>query len=257
MSLPSSVVLSTLEFDVLWAALRFPRRHLALDVPSPGATRAERTKVEDAAWAGLTERGLADGSRPDPDLADRLAVLANPQLSVDARIWTEQREIRALSASTGTTAQLAVVDAGQVWLIPARPTSFANSAVSVAGEIAPGPGRSVSLPLAVLREADESVQGDPAALITALNQLGVSLSDAQELSGMFGGIITKGQFGVERTLRNGRVHRAERVIAFHDTHLGRYLFTVRPASDGTGWATVVPSTTARIVANVAELMDEL
>lgn len=256
MSLPSSVVLSALEFDVLWSSQRFPRRHVVLDVPSPGATHTERAKLVAETWASLAERGLAKSNRPDSELADQLALLANPKQAVDAWVWTD-REIRALAVSVGGSALLAVVDSGQVWLIPARPTSFVTSAVSVAGECPPGGGHSVSLPLDLLRAADNEVGGDPEKLVTALNRRGLGLTDAQELAGMFTGIGTRGQFGAEVTLRDGRVRRADRVVAFHDTDWGRYLYLVRPSADGIAWATVVPANNARIAENVAELLDEL
>lgn len=256
MSLPSSVVLSALEFDVLWAGARFPRRHVVLDVPSPGATHSERAKLEAQAWASLGERGLAKGTRADSELADQLALLANPQQSVDVWVWTD-RQIRALATSTGNNALLAVVDNDQVWLIPARPTSFAQSAVSVAGECPAGEGRSVSLPLDTLRAAEQEVGGEPAAIITALNRRGIALPDAQELAAMFTNIRARGQFGAQRTLRDGRIRRADRVIAFHDTDWGRYLYLARAEGGRAPWVTVTPANNARIAENVAELLDEL
>jgi hypothetical protein len=255
-SVPSSVVLSALEFDVAWTAQRFPRRHVVLDVPSPGATHSERAKLEAQAWASLGERGMAKGTRADSELADQLALLANPKLAVDVWVWTD-REIRALAASSDNTALLAVVDKGQVWLIPARPTSFTQSAVSVAGECPAGGGRSVSLPLDTLRKAEQEVGGDVTALITALNRRGVALSDAQELAAMFTNIEARGQFGAQRTLRDGRVRRADRVVAFHDTDWGRYLYLARSEGGRDPWVTVTPANNARIAENVAELLDEL
>lgn len=256
MSLPSSVVVSALEFDVLWAGQRFPRRHVVLDVPSPGATHSERAKLEAQAWAGLGERGLAKGTRADTELADQLAVLANPKQAVDVWVWTD-REIRALAASAGNNALLAVVDGGQVWLIPARPTSFVQAAVSVAGECPAGGGRSVSLPLETLRAAEQDVGGDTTAIITALSSRGIALTDAQELAGMFTNIEARGQFGAELTLRDGRIRRADRVVAFHDTDWGRYLYLARSEGGRAPWVTVTPANNARIVENVAELLDEL
>ncbi|HEX4224850.1 MAG TPA: ESX secretion-associated protein EspG [Pseudonocardiaceae bacterium] len=254
--MPSSVVLSALEFDVLWAGQRFPRRHVALDVPSPGATHSERAKLEAQAWAGLGERGLAKGTRADSELADQLAILANPKQAVDVWVWTD-REIRALAASAGNNALLAVVDGGQVWLIPARPSSFVQAAVSVAGECPAGGGRSVSLPLETLRAAEREVGGDTTAIITALSSRGVALPDAQELAGMFTNIEARGQFGAELTLRDGRIRRADRVVAFHDTDWGRYLYLARSEGGRAPWVTVTPANNARIVENVADLLEEL
>ena len=256
MSLPSSVVLSALEFDVLWAAQRFPRRHVVLDVPSAGATHSERAKLEAQAWASLGERGLATGTRAQSELADQLALLANPKQAVDIWVWTD-REIRALAASNASTALLAVVDNDQVWLIPARPTSFVQAAVSVAGECPAGGGRSVSVPLETLRAAEEESGGEAPAVITALNRHGVALADAQELAAMFTNIEARGQFGAELTLRDGRIRRADRVVAFHDTDWGRYLYLARSEGGRAPWVTVAPANNARIAENVAELLDEL
>jgi hypothetical protein len=254
--LPSTVVLSVLEFDVLWAAQRFPRRHVALDVPSPGITTEERAALVRQAWDSLAERGLADGERAEPELADRLALLAHPQRSVDAWVWTD-REIRGLAVQSGREALFGVVDRGEVWLIPARDTSFVQTAVSMAGECPPGYGRSVSLPLDVLRAADAAAGGDARALVGELIDRGVSVNEAQLLAGMFSGITGRGQFGAERTGANGRVHRADRVVSFHDTDSGRYLFLTRPSPDGQVWATVTPVDNARLATAVWELLDEL
>jgi hypothetical protein len=255
--LPSTLVLSALEFDVLWESQRFPRRHVALDVPSPGVTRGERAALVAQAWAGLAERGLAERGRAESGLADRLALLAHPERSVDGWVWTD-REIRALSVQSGREAQLAVVDRDEVWLIPAHDSSFVEAAVSVAGDAPAGYGRSVNVPLQTLRAADEDAGGDPKALILELEDRDVQLNDAQTLAGMFSGIVTKGQFGAERT-GNGRVtHRAGRVVAFHDNDRGgRYLYLTGPSPDGRMWATVTPSDNRGIATAVWELLEEL
>jgi hypothetical protein len=261
MDLPSTVVLSELEFDVVWESMRFPRRHVVLDVPSPGVTRRERGELVRAAWRTLTDRGLADGDRLESELADRLALLAHPQCSVDAWVWTD-REIRGFAVRSGRDAMLAVIDRGKVWLIPAHDSSFVEAAVSIAGECPPGYGRSVSVPLRVFVDADQHAGGDPKALIVELSDRDVPLAQAQWLSGMCDGISGKGQFGVERT-GSGRTHggerprRADRVIAFHDTARGRYLYVTQPSADQRIWATVTPADNARIAASVWELLDEV
>ena len=60
------MVLSTLEFDVLWESERLPRKHVALDVPSPGRTHSERARLVAGAMAGLRGRGLVEGDRAMP-----------------------------------------------------------------------------------------------------------------------------------------------------------------------------------------------
>jgi hypothetical protein len=252
--LPSTVVLSTLEFDVLWENQRFPRRHVVLDVPSPGVTTGQRAELVRRTWAGLAERGLAEGGRAEPELADRLALLAYPERSVDGWVWTD-REIRGLAAQSGRQAMLGVVDRDEVWLIPARDTSFVEAAVSMAGECPAGWGRSTSLPQDTLRAADEAAEGDPKALISQLEDRDVPLGQAQVLAAMFTGMVGRGQFGVERTGRTGR--RANRVVAFHDTQRGRYLYVTRPSADGGLWATVTPADNRGIANSVWELLDEV
>jgi hypothetical protein len=255
MGLPSTVVLSALEFDVLWEAQRFPRRHVALDVPSPGVTSHQRAELVRTAWAGLAERGLADGGRAEPELADRLALLAYPQRSVDGWIWTD-REIRGLAVQSGRHAMLGVVDSDEVWLIPARDTSFVEAAVSMAGQCPAGWGRSTSIPQDTLRAADEAAGGDPKALIVQLEERDIPLGNAQVLAAMFAGIVGRGQFGVE-VLGAGRVtRRADRVVAFHDTDRGRYLYLTRRSADGREWATVTPSDNRGIAQSVWELLDD-
>jgi hypothetical protein len=251
-----SLVLSALEFDVLWESERLPERHVALDVPSPGKTHTERAELVRKTWAGLAARKLAESGRATPEVADMLEVLAHPQISIDGWIWAG-REVKAFAAQAGRQAQLAVIDEGQVWLIPSRDSSLAESAVSVAGEMAGGSGRSVSLPNDVVTAADNHTRGDTGKFITNLEAKGISLRDAQTLASMLVGITTRGQFGAERRHRDQRVVRADRVIAFHDTPAGRYVDLVKPSPDGRLWCTVSPADNQRLAAFVWELLEEI
>src|SRR5882762_7895641 len=110
------IVLSLLDFDVLWENERFPRRHVALDVPSPGRTHSERARLVADTWRSLEQRGLADRGRATPDLSDDLTLLAYPRRSVYGFIWTADRKITLLAASNGGSALMGVVDGDEVWL---------------------------------------------------------------------------------------------------------------------------------------------
>ena len=247
-------MLSTLEFDVVWESERFPHRHLALDVPSPGITHTQRAELVARAWASLERRGLAERGRAVPELADRLSLLAHPERSVDLIVHSDRR-VHGLAVMSGRQAQLGVVDRDEVWLIPARDSSFVPAAVSVAGECPAGYGRSVSVPQAVLHKADEKSGGDPKGLILQLEDQGVPLAEAQLLANMLTGMTVRGQFGAEQLGRDRRMERAGRVVAFHDTASGRYLYTVRRSPDGQEWATVSPADNARLAASIAELFE--
>jgi len=250
-----SLVLSAHEFDVLWESLGLPRRHVALDVPSEGTTHTERRELVDAAWASLSERRLARNRRVTGEVADQLHLLARPQYGIDVWVWAE-REIRGRAVSARGQAVLAVVDHGEVWLIPATEDGLAEAAVSVAGDLGPGIGQTVSIPYDVLRAADSAAKGDAKALVTALEDRGVELFHAQELSGMLLGQEARGQFGAERVGRDGVVHRAGRVVAFFDTDAGRYLFQVAPDREGREWATVTPADNALLATRIRELVAE-
>ncbi|MEU4741294.1 ESX secretion-associated protein EspG [Actinosynnema sp. NPDC023658] len=252
-----TVVLSTLEFDVAWEGERLTRRNVALDVPSPGITHTERAVFVDQAWGSLAERGLAVNRRLTPELADAFALLANPQVSIDLWIWVDRRKIKGLAAASGDEAVLAVVDGDEVWLIESRASALAEAAVSVAGDMPAGYGRSISLPNDVLRAASDEAGRDAEKLVLALERRGLALHEAQELAGMCDGMGTRGQFGAERAQPAGPPVRAGRVVAWHDTPSGRYLHQVRPSSDGRNWSTITPIDNARLAGCVWELLQEV
>lgn len=256
MSQPSSVVLSTLEFDVLWECERLPRRHVAIDVASPGRTAAERAEIVDTAWRELRGRGLVEGRHAVDELADGLNLLAQPMWAIDTWIWTDHR-ISGLAVASGAEALLCVVDGDEVWLIPARETALAEAAVSIAGDAPAGIGHSVSVPGDVLASAEQDAGGNARQLITCLEGHGVPLHKAQGLAGMLAGLSLRGQFGVQRRDRDGAMLRANRVVGVHDTPDGRYVFLHKPSSNGRPWSTVTPADNERLAECVWELADEL
>lgn len=250
------LVLSSVQLDVVWEAERLGPRHIALNVPSPGATQVERAELVEKAWHSLESRGLARGRRASGDLLDMLGILANPAACVDVWAWAD-RQVSGLAATTGNHAMLGVVDGDEFWLVPARTSSLAESAVSVAGELHAGIGQSVTLPHALLVDAAAQADGDAHVLVTALQDRGFELFSAQELAGMLFGSVARGQFGVERRRRDGSRERAERVVAFHDTDAGRYLMQLERNTDDVDWCTVTPADNALLAQRVWELLDEV
>jgi hypothetical protein len=251
-----TVVLSTIEFDVLWERERLPRKHEALGVPSPGKTHTERATIVAGAMGALRDRGLADGDRATPELADQLSLLAHPQVSLDSWVWTDHR-ISALAVMSGNSALLAAIDGPEVWLIPARDTALAEAAVSVAGEVPAGPGHSVSVPTDALMAADKAANGDKRELAAALMRKGVAGSDAKTLAEMVAGMSLRGQFGANRLRRDQRMVRADRVVSFHDTGRGRYVYLAKPNNDGRMWSTITPADNELLATCLRELLDEI
>lgn len=251
-----TVVLSKLEFDVLWEHENLPRKHEALTVPSPGRTHTERRQLVAQAFADLEGRGLAKRDRATPELADWLNVLAYPQLAIDTWVWTDHR-ISSLAVVAGSTALLAALDGPDVWLIPARETAIAEAAVSVAGDVTAGPGQSVSVPTEVLTAADAEARGDVREFAAALMRGGVAGADAKTVGTMVSEMNVRGQFCVSRMQRDQRLLRADRVIAFHDTPRGRYVHLAKPNADGRSWSTITPADNRRLATCIHELMAEV
>lgn len=251
-----TIVLSKLEFDVLWEAEKLPAKHEALTVPSPGRTHTERRRLVAEAFTGLEQRGLADRGRAEPDLVDQLNLLAHYQLAIDSWVWTDHR-ISSLAVVAGSNALLCAVDGPEVWLIPARETSIAEAAVSIAGDVVAGPGMSVSVPTDVLTTADADARGDVRDFAAALSDNGVSGPDAKTMADMVRDMNVRGQFGVTRLQRDHRMLRTDRIVAFHDTPRGRYVHLAKPNNDGRLWSTVTPADSRRLATCVQELMAEV
>ncbi|WP_020499561.1 ESX secretion-associated protein EspG [Sciscionella marina] len=254
--MPDSVVLSPLEFDVAWELEGHREPRPAIRVPSPGRYESERAELVRSALASLGARGLARRGRIDGDLADRLALLANYRLAVDTWVYAE-RWITALAVTNRHTAQLAVVDSDEVWLIPARENALVEAAVSVAGSAPQGAGSSVSVPEDLLVRVDAETGGDPEAMITKLERDGVRLNSAQTIAQMAGDISVRGQFGAERRAADGGLRRANRVVGFHDNPSGRFAQITGRAKDGTTWLTMTPADNEKLLMCVCELLDEL
>lgn len=256
------VVLSTMEFDVVCEAEELAdRRHIVLDVPSPGATYTERAELVADVWMRLRSRKLADPHRDrvEVEFGDLLALLDRPQRSIDVRVWAAGRMIRALAAVGGGIGLLTIVDGDTVTMSPLPAGSLPNAAVSVAGAANAGEGRSVTLPNDVLRDASDAAgPNDQQALIDELRGRGIGQGEASSVARMAEGMGTRGQFGAESASgRSAKPARAGRVVGFHDTPSGRYLHVVRPSADGRKWSTIVPADNQRIAEYVGELLDEV
>ncbi|MEV4730812.1 ESX secretion-associated protein EspG [Saccharopolyspora sp. NPDC049426] len=252
--------LSALEFDVVCEAAGFDeRRHIILDVPSPGSTYTERAELVAQAWESLRHKRLAETKRDrvEVEFADLLGLLDRPQRSIDVRIWAD-RPIRALACANGGEGLLTVVDGDVVEMTPIRGGSLAEAAVSVAGDVPPGPGRAVSLPNGALRKAsDVAGAGNPLGFTDELRILGVGHDDAADVANMANNMGIRGQFGAEGSAGRGKPSRAGRVVAFHDTDRGRYLHVVRSSGDGRAWSTIAPADNGRLAEYVRELLAEV
>ncbi|GGU57657.1 ESX secretion-associated protein EspG [Lentzea flava] len=242
-------LLSPREFEVLWRTLRLGRMPYPLDVPSEGATEQELRTVQATTLAELRARGLADDER----LGDLLRLLDDHEVSVDAVLGLD-RTVRALAASSGDQAVLALIDGDRVGLAEIRPTGLAREIVRVLPEGEPGPGNAMSVRAEVLQQAaalqeaeDDEEFDDPWGAADeelddsqALQRAGLSAQDARQLGELAANRVAGGQFGVT----HGR-QRADVVINWFDTHQGRYLVV-----NSDGWLSLSPADNDRIATRI-------
>jgi len=241
-------LLSPREFDVLWHKLRLGRMPYPLDVPTEGATESERTALQQRTLAGLRERGLADDER----LHMYLRLLDDHEVSVDS-VASLDRTVRALAASNGALAVLAIIDDGRVGLVGIRPTGLAREIVEVLPAGAAGPGTALSVRLqslsdaVALQDAEDEESEDPWGAADeelddrqALQRAGLSTQDAAQVGELAADRVAGGQFGVT----HGR-QRAEVVINWFDTDRGRYLMV-----NADGWLSLSPADNDRIATRI-------
>lgn len=237
-------MLSAVEFDVVWSALELGPTPVALALPSPGRTHTERRRIEAATWSRLGARELVGPSVPKPGLGHLLGLLAAPAERVELRAWGNVA-IRAVAARRDQTAVLARRRGDDVVLTPC--TSLPTAAVGLLPPAPPGPGRTASVPTAVLDAALDHPSG--AGLRADLVDRGVSPDDAGPLARMLHGVAGRAQLGALTVDRWGTLRRSAEVLDILDGPHGRYL--VVRADD---WTTVAPTDARRLRHRVAELL---
>ncbi|SDJ77642.1 EspG family protein [Lentzea albidocapillata subsp. violacea] len=248
------VVLSTLEFDVLWDHLGLETMPLVLKVPSPGKTTEERQAIEDRVWLQLGARGLGGPRSLDPTLEDLLHVLNRPQQEIDARMWLQERSLRVLAAGKGQAGVLAILDGTQLILRPAEADGLPREALTALPTAPAGEGHSITLPSADLDAAATSAN-TPEELEEALRGT-LRTDDAHTLAEMIRDASNRGQFGAAARDKWGKRVRPDRVVAFYDTPKGRYLQMRRAAEGQPPWSTITPVDYRRMHHHLVELLAE-
>lgn len=250
------VVLTALEFDVLWEGLQLGTMPLVVKVPSPGKTYEERARLQRRVWEDLERRGLGRPVALDPRLEHLLGLLSGPTQEVDGRLWLG-RSLRVLAAAVGDEAVLAVLDGDQITLREASASGLPREAVGVLPAQPAGPGHSVTVPSADLDAAAADASDSARVLEAALSNRGMRRDDARMLASMVDGAQYRGQFGTAARDQWGRRHRPDRVVGFFDNPRGRYVQLRRATPGGAPWSTVVPADSRRLVHHVDELLAEI
>lgn len=245
----TGVVLSLLEFDLLWEELDgdapppYP-----LEIPSHGATLDERDELDDGVFAGLQESGLADGDEVAGEVSRLLRVLAQPVASVDLIVVGAER-LRAVAAAGRSHGVLAAQDEAEVALEALRPVDLVDAMLHIIGDVPAGAGERVTLPRAAYAAAmDAFARKGYAAFEEVLTAAGVTGRAVRPVATMVSVPRTvAGQFGA-----NGPRGRSP-VLSWVDTDEGRYAMVV-DTSGVEPWVTVTPADVSWLGERLVEML---
>lgn len=250
--------LSWPEYDFLWEHLELGPHKPVLNIDSHGYTFDERAELRAETWKSLARKGFGEPGSVHPVLERCLTVLARPEWELDARLHlsTDGPRTSALIGANGSRAAVGVLDATTFTVWPTAPTGLARAAVDLLPPHPPGNGVSITLPAETLDRSAARAGTDADALRRALVSKGLGKEEARKLSEVVGHVIRFGHFGAAHTPRHATRDRADQVVSFYDSPLGRYLFSRRP-SNGQQWVTLTPGTASAITGQLDELLTGL
>ncbi|WP_158895345.1 ESX secretion-associated protein EspG [Amycolatopsis anabasis] len=241
----SGVVLSHLEFDVLWEDLDAGEQPYPLEVASHGVTIAERDELAQGVYAGLE----ADEDLDD-EIGELLFPLADPDFSVDMQLVTTEC-LQILAVSRGNSGVLAVRSEAEVVLEPLRGEGVLTAVAGLMGELPPGPGEPVSMPRAAYAEAlDGFARAGYSGFENALASGGVTGRAVRAVATL----VESPRTAAGQLAANGPRERSE-VLNWFDTEAGRYLVTVQQGAEQ--WVTIEPAHPRRLQHRIAELLDSV
>lgn len=245
------VVLSHLEFDLLWTDLELGEPPYPLDVPSHGRTMAERDQLGAQVFETLDAAGLVDGDEVDAALADQLTLLSDPAFSVDALLIGEV-PLRLLAAAGRRQAVLAVLDHSELALRPIAPDALLPVVADVIGDAPPGRGQEVRLPREVFSAAMNAFAArGHSGLEWALAQGGITGRETRAVSTLATAArMCSGQLAV-----NGPGGRSP-VVSWFDTEAGRYGATIERLG-GESWVRLTPADGSWLAGRTAELAERV
>lgn len=246
------LVLSHLEYDLLWADLELGPPPYPLEVRSHGFTMAERDELGGQVFAGLAAAGLVDeDDEIDPRVDELLELLARNVFSVDALVYGEIA-LRVLAAAGPRRGVLATLDDAELALRPIRPDGLAGVLTGLIGDSRPGPGEPVRLPREAFSAAMKAYADKGfTAFERVLGQAGISGRATRALSTM----VESPRHASGQLAANGPGGRSP-VVSWFDTEAGRYGATVAETA-GTRWVTVTPANGRWLANRIGELLDRV
>lgn len=259
-----SFSLSLTALDILTELLRLGGSVTIFEVPSVGATMDDRRLIRDAVLRDLTTRDLAHRGRLEPEVEDAVTLLSKYRHAIDgAGLLEDDQQLCYRAATDGRVAVLARKEDTEIRFEMLRPEGLVHAAMSLIGNVKPGPGQSVSYP-EPKQEPPRAAhrRPEPEEGFSGLRKANPGESQSYELQRRSAVTITEkprtqvGWFSVYGRDQMGRHQRAPEVTWF-DTEDGRYMGYRRPGTDGQQWTTYSPADTPRIAQQVIAMLNSL
>src|SRR4030088_1066589 len=239
----ASITLSFAAVDILGEMFRLNVRPFPFEIPYVGQTDEERAHIRAGVLRDLESRGLADGRGFEPELVDRLSLLAGADVAVTAIAMLDvasERLLTARAAASGQLAVLAVAQEDSLRLDPIRPTSLIADTIALIPQERPGPGQAVSLSLAESRSGGSGSEGSGGGILQSYSGGGKS-QQLRAVEAMFARPrLRVGQFAVHARDRQGRWQRGPELEWFA-TDAGRYFSQTQRRGDGGDYTTFAPA----------------
>lgn len=243
------MVLSHLEFDLLWEDLGEGSPPYPLEVPSHGVTEQERDALGSDVLRTLTEAGLADGVDVGPELEDLFGRLVHGELSVDALVF-RPTPWRVLATSRGPRGLLVVLNDQEVSLDPV--TDLAAAITRVVGDAPAGPGEQVQMPRPVFSAAvDAFARAGHPGLERTLAQANITGRVTRAITTL----VDSPRRATGQLAATGPAGRS-RVLSWTDTPAGRYAVATEQSGD-TEWVRISPADTAWLARHLSALLAQV
>jgi hypothetical protein len=237
------IQLDTAELFLLWSGLGVLPP--VLGIPHVGRTQRRRAELIAEASASLSARDLGSVESPARDLAGFLRVLADPEVSLDVRVYGEGEPLFGFAGSRGRNAAAIARVADEVRIGPVTPGTLAGPLLGSLTPVPAGPDRPANISATDFATACAEGERDGAAgFQRALGYAGVRASEAATVSRVLTARQAHGQLGASG--------RDRRWLNWVDTPEGRYALRQNGS-----WVTITPVDLPRLAAMADEMLDEV
>jgi hypothetical protein len=249
----SAFSLSLAAIDLLWEQLRLGTGVRIFEVPSVGATMADRNRLRQLVLDDLTSRDLAYRGRLSPEVEEALVTLSAFSHAIDAvGIIDKDERLLARAATNGRNGIMARLRNQIISFDTFRPESLVSEVVRLIGDEKPGPGHSVTFP-----ETPTAPPSDGVMQAARPQQNGY---EVQRRAAQTMWERTRKRVGMFTVYGRDKLRAREQslpVLSWFDTVDGRYIGHCRPGPDGRQWTTYAPADSARIAQQLIGMLNEV